>query len=79
MATPTGGFTYSRLAYVDEDGNGVYYREGGFNSGETKPKASTGMTDLASLSIIVEPDSGKVFFYDRPTDDWYEQFAFQSE
>lgn len=78
MATPTGGFFHSELAYVDEDGNGVYYREGGFNHDETKPKASTGMTDLASMSIIVEPDTGKVFFYNRPGDAWVEQFAFQA-
>lgn len=77
MATPTGGFFHSELAYVDEDGNGVYHREGGFNSGETKPTAATGMTDLASMSIIVEPDTGTVFFYDRPGDSWEPQFSFQ--
>lgn len=76
-AVKTGGFFYSKLAYVDEDSNGVYYREGAFNSTETKPLAAA-MPDLASGSIIVEPDTGKVFFYNRPGDAWVEQFAFQA-
>ena len=76
-ATPKGGFFYTELAYIDEDGNGVYYREGAFNSDETKPLAAD-LPDTASGSIIVEPDTGKVFFYNRPGDAWVEQFGFQS-
>lgn len=77
MATPTGGFFYSSLAYIDEDGNGVYRREGAFNSTETKPLAAA-LPDTASGSIVIEPDTGKVFFYNRPGDAWVEQFSFQS-
>lgn len=73
----TGGFYLSKLAYTDEDGKGIYYREGAFNSNETKPLEAT-MGDLASGSIIVEPDTGKVFFYNRPGDTWVEQFSFKS-
>lgn len=76
-AAKTGGFFFSKLAYTDEDNNGVFYREGAFNSTETKPLAAA-MPDLASGSIIVEPDTGKVFFYNRPGDAWVEQFAFQA-
>ena len=76
MATPTGGFYLSKLAYTDEDGKGIYYREGAFNSDETKPLAAT-MGDLASGSIIVEPDTGTVYIYDRPGDQWVAQFSLQ--
>ena len=70
MATPKGGFFRSELAYIDEDGNGVYYREGAFNSDETKPTAATGMPELASGSTIYEPDTGNEFAYNRPADEW---------
>ena len=77
MATPTGGFFFSKLAYIDEDGKPVIYREGAFNSTETKPLA-VALPDTASGSIVIEPDTGKVFFYNRPGDAWVEQFSFQS-
>ena len=77
-ATPKGGFFYTELAYIDEDGNGVYYREGAFNSDETIPTAATGLTDTASGSFVIRPDNGKVYFYNRPGDAWVEQFSFQS-
>lgn len=77
MATPTGGFFYTKLAYIDEDGKPVIYREGAFNSGETKPLAAD-LPDTASGSIIVEPDTGKVFLYNKPGDAWVEQFSLQS-
>ena len=73
----TGGFYYSKLAYVDEDDKGVYYREGAFNNDETKPLYAT-LPDTASGSIIVEPDTGDVYFYNRPGDAWVKQFGFQS-
>ena len=77
MATAKGGFFFSRLAYVDEDGKPVMYREGAFNSSETKPLA-VDLPNTASGSTIVEPDTGKVFFYNRPGDAWVEQFSFQT-
>lgn len=76
-AAKTGGFFFTKLAYVDADGLPVIYREGSFNSTETKPLAAA-LPDTASGSIIVEPDTGKVFFYNRPGDAWVEQFAFQA-
>lgn len=75
-AAKIGGFYLSKLAYIDEDGNGVYYREGAFNSTETKPLAAA-VPDTASGSIIVEPDTGNVFLYNRPGDAWVAQFSLQ--
>lgn len=76
-ATKKGGFFLVKFAYADEDGIPVMYREGAFNSAETKPLAAA-VPDTASGSIIVEPDTGKVYFYNRPGDAWVEQFSFQS-
>lgn len=73
----TGGFYYSKLASIDSDGNPINYYEGAFNSTETKPTGAAA-SDIASGSIIVEPDTGKVFFYNRPGDAWVEQFSFKS-
>ena len=70
MATPKGGFYHSELAYIDEDGNGVFVRNGAFNSNEAKPRAATGVPDLASGSTIYEPDTGNEFAYNRPADEW---------
>lgn len=73
----TGGFYSSKLAYVDTDGNPVNYFEGAYNSLETKPVAADN-PGIASGSIIIEPDTGSVFIYDRSTDTWTEQFSLQS-
>ena len=71
-----GGFFFTKLASI-EDGKTVFYKEGAFNSTETKP-TGTAAENIASGSIIVEPDTGKVFFYNRPGDAWVEQFSFKS-
>lgn len=72
-----GGFFYSSTVNLLADGSVVSYKEGAFTSDETKP-TGTAAADIASGSIIVEPDTGSVFFYDRTNDEWVEQFSFQS-
>lgn len=67
-----GGFFHSSPVKL-ADGTIVNYKEGSFNSSETKPTGA----DIASGSIIVEPDTGSVFFYDDVNDEWVEQFSFQ--
>ena len=68
-----GGFFHSSSVKL-ADGTIVNYKEGAFTSDETKPTGA----DIANGSIIVEPDTGSVFFYDRTNDEWVEQFSFQS-
>lgn len=70
-----GSFNYSRIVNLGNGKRGIY-AEGAFNSSETKPTGDAA-ADLVSGSIIVEPDTGKVFFYDKPNDEWVEQFSFQ--
>ena len=55
------------------DGTIINYKEGAFSHDETKPTGA----DIANGSIIIEPDTGKVFFYNRASDTWVEQFSFQ--
>lgn len=71
----TGSFNFARVVY-NGSGSHIYYKEGAFNSTETKPTGDAA-AEIASGSIIVEPDTGKVYFYDRPNDEWVEQFSFQ--
>lgn len=53
--------------------DGKAYQEGACLSTDTKP------TDgLANGSILVEVDSGKVFFFNEAASEWVEQFSFQS-
>lgn len=52
--------------------NGRNYSEFAGTSLDTKPTDGVG-----TGSIFVEVDTGKVFFFDE-TDDWVEQFSFQS-
>lgn len=73
----TGGFFFTNLAYIDENNKAVLYKEGAFSSTESKP-TGTAAADIASGSIIVEPDTGKVFFYDKKAGNWVEQFSFKS-
>lgn len=53
--------------------DGAQYIEGACNSSDTKP------TDgVATGSVLIEVDTGKVFFYNGDTSAWVEQFSFQS-
>ena len=50
----------------------VMYVEGSCDSSETKP------TDLiAEGSILVESDTGDVYFFNDKTTTWIKQFSFQ--
>ena len=64
-----------------EDGKPVYYKEGSCDSSDTKPtKANTpvgSFFDVAEGSILVESNTGKVFFFNEKSDTWVEQFSFQ--
>ena len=53
------------------DGNGVSYFEYAGKSSDTKPTAG-----VATGSIFVEVNTGKVFFFSEPST-WTEQFSFQ--
>lgn len=50
------------------------YKEGFCLSTDTKPS-----TDLVNGSILVEIDTGTVFFFDEEGGEWVEQFSFQGE
>lgn len=53
------------------DGNGVSYFEFAGESTDAKPTAG-----VATGSIFVEVNTGKVFFFSEPST-WTEQFSFQ--
>ena len=52
---------------------GKRYIEGFCLSTESKPTAI-----IATGSIMVEVDTGKVFFYNATSEAWVEQFSFQT-
>lgn len=52
--------------------NGKPYKEGFCLSSDTKP-----ITDIANGSILVEIDTGKVFFFNEAGAVWVEQFSVQ--
>lgn len=59
---------------VYNDGDEVkYLQTGSCLSTDTKPTAG-----IANGSIIVESDTGTVFFYNEDDEEWVEQFSFQS-
>ena len=64
-----------------EEGKAVYYKEGYCDSGETKPtKANTpsgGFFDICDGSVLVESDSGDVYFYNENGDAWGKMFSFK--
>lgn len=47
--------------------------EGACESTDTKPT-----TDIATGSIMIEVDTGDVFFFSEKTGTWIPQFSFQS-
>jgi len=48
--------------------------EGACESTDDKPTV-----DIATGSIMIEVDTGEVFFFSEKTGDWVPQFSFQSE
>lgn len=59
-----------------EDGKEILYVEGACDSTETKPTGAD-VEQYADGSILVESNTGKVFFYNKKSDSWVEQFSFQ--
>ena len=55
-----------------DNGNVMRLIEGSCLAGDTKPTAN-----VANGSIMVETDTGKVFFYNEASETWIEQFSFQ--
>lgn len=55
------------------DGNVLSQIEGSCLKADTKPTAG-----IANGSIMVEVDTGKVFFFNEGAGTWVEQFSFQS-
>ena len=56
----------------DLNGSIVNYIEGSLDSTETKPS-----DNIADGSILVESDTGKVYFFNEKSATWVEQFSFQ--
>lgn len=50
----------------------IYYIEGSCDSSETKPTENIG-----DGSIMVESDTGDVYFFNEDTTAWVKQFSFQ--
>lgn len=75
-------FLVDRLIGYLADGTELHYAEiggpsvDGDNNALAKPTTAPGGAALCAMSIAVESDTGKVFFYD-PNDGWTEQFTFQ--
>ena len=70
-------FLVDRLLGYLADGTELHYVEIGGPSGVTKPTKTPAGHAICSMSLAVEDDTGKVYFYNE-TSDWVEQFAFQS-
>ena len=51
----------------------VFYKEGYCDSTDEKPVAN----DTATGSILVEVDTGKVFFFNEKDKTWVEQFSLK--
>ena len=60
------------------DGKHLHKIEASGDSTEDKPDEDSVGGPIVDGSICVESDTGKVFFYNEKTEDWIEQFSFQS-
>lgn len=58
------------------NGEFKYYREGTCASGDTKPTNANG-AQLAEGSVLVESDTGDVYFFKETADAWGKQFSFK--
>ena len=57
------------------DGSELHYVEIGGPSSVTKPTTTTAGHALCSMSLAIEDDTGKCFFYNE-ADGWGERFTF---
>lgn len=64
--------------FAGENGKHLHYIEASGNSTDTQPDGDSVGGAIADGSILVESDTGKVYFYNEASAEWVEQFSFQS-
>ena len=57
-------------------GNAVYYKEGSCDSTEEKPTGADA-AGISEGSVLVETDTGDVYFYNTVSNSWIKQFSLQ--
>lgn len=68
----------NKILGFDSNGTSIHYVEASGDSTEDKPTPETVGGTIADGSTATESNTGKVFFWNEKTENWIEQFSFQS-